>query len=157
MSRRSRQMLLWAMIPLALAVLIWVTTQKTSVYYWTVKEALAQQPKQPIRISGFVVADSIQYDAKNFLLKFRIEDEKTCEQIEVEYHGMTPDTFKEGIQVVMTGTLDTETRTLKVDDGDMLVKCPSKYQPAAGQAPVDMPPPTQSPCASRQDAGYISP
>lgn len=148
MSRHSKNMLLWAMIPVALAVFIWVVTQKTTVYYLTVKEAMAQAPKRPIRISGDVVPGSVHYDAKNFLLTFKIEDEKTCDQMDVVYKGVAPDTFKDGMQIVATGQYEPESRTL--NSSDLLVKCPSKYQPASGQngGPANLPP-HASGCAAR--------
>lgn len=147
-------MLLWAMIPVALGVFIWVITQKTTVYYVTVKEAEAQQPKRSVRISGDVVPGTIHYDANNFLLTFKIEDEQNCDQMAVVYKGVAPDTFKDGMQIVATGTYDPGARTLNASD--LLVKCPSKYQAAAKSGvPANMPP-AASPCVAKRSGAAQS-
>jgi cytochrome c-type biogenesis protein CcmE len=47
-------------------------------------------------------------------------------QVPVTYTGLVPDNFKDGAEVVLTGTLTAE--GFKVDRNGIVGKCPSKYE-----------------------------
>ncbi len=118
------------MVPVGIAVLIYASTRGSTVYYYTISEALEKHPKSEIRVAGNVVPGSIT--RKSFLLHFKIKDETSPVEIQVEYRGIPAETFQENIQVVVKGQLDWEQKTLRATD--LLVKCPSKYEsPIPGQ------------------------
>lgn len=65
----------------------------SSAYYLTVKELKAEGPSDHLRrVSGTIVGESIQWDARAVLLQFEIEDESG--QLPVSYHGVMPDMFR---------------------------------------------------------------
>ncbi|MGC6417235.1 MAG: cytochrome c maturation protein CcmE [Bradymonadia bacterium] len=96
------------------------------VYYLTVDQAMAQPPtsKRAIRIKGNVVKGSYaNLDGKSSH-KFAIES-GTASTIAVAFAGALPDMFKEGSEVIVTGTRDS-TGTLVATE--LSAKCPSKYE-----------------------------
>jgi cytochrome c-type biogenesis protein CcmE len=98
----------------------------SAAYYITIGELEEQQAsRRNVRVSGFVIGESIEWDARDMRLQFEIEDESG--QIPVHYHGARPDMFRDGAEVVVEGKLDGagvfEART-------MLLQCPSKYEEA---------------------------
>jgi cytochrome c-type biogenesis protein CcmE len=60
-------------------------------------------------------------------VNFTMTDGQTT--LPVSYHGVIPDTFVEGADVVVKGSLDTTSGTFHADE--LLAKCPSKYEAAA--------------------------
>jgi len=142
--RQIKLGLFYALIPVGVAVLIYVFTEGSRVYYYTISEALEQHPKSQIRIAGYVVPGSIS--RKSFLVHFKIRDETSPEEIQVDYRGIPAETFKDNIQVVVKGRLNWEEKTLHASD--LLVKCPSKYEaPIPGQ-PEEKSSSTPSPLSS---------
>ncbi len=111
----------------AIAYLAYAGMRDTNVliYYNTPSELLDKGKaayNNGIRISGRIEDGSINWDADKLDLSFRITDGKNT--IPVIYHGIVPDTFKYGVDVVIEGKLN-------VDDTfqatELLAKCPSKY------------------------------
>lgn len=128
------------LVSIALTWLVFAGTRSNLVYYYEVDELLAASEKHegPIRISGDVVAGTIQHDGAARELRFavtRSEAPAGSPTVPVVYRGTVPDIFRPGIQVVLEGRLDPE-GTFQAET--LLAKCPSKYQ-AAGD--LDAPPP----------------
>lgn len=99
-----------AIIAICIVLLAVRGFRKSQVFYLTVSEALEQQDttvkEQPIRVNGVVVSGSIDYTAKELILKFEITDgEKT---LPVTYHGAKPDLLTDGKEVVVEGALGTD-------------------------------------------------
>lgn len=98
----------------------------SETYFFTVDEALTHASSvegQKIRVKGKVVDGSIEsYDdrvGRSFTISAK------GQTLRVEYDEAMPDTFKEGVQVVATGSLDSN-QTLTAEE--VLVKCPSRYE-----------------------------
>lgn len=137
----------------AVIYLIVSSTQASAQYFLTVDELRAKGSAvagREIRISGAVLGDTIQYDAKTLSLKFTVAnvpgDNKQIEaqgglaavlhaavidpnrtQLKVVYQGPKPDLLRNEAQAIMTGKLG--------DDGvfyasELLLKCPTKYEEA---------------------------
>ena len=128
------------LVSIALAYLVFAGTRSNLVYYYEVDELLAASDRHegPIRISGDVVAGTIEHDGASRELRFsivRTEAPAGAPTIPIVYRGTVPDIFRPGIQVVVEGRLDEE-GTFQAET--LLAKCPSKYQ-AAGD--LDAPPP----------------
>ncbi len=76
------------------------------VYYWTSSELLEAGDKAlgaNVRLGGMVEADSIEFDKSSLSLSFRVTDGSTS--VPVHGTGMPPQMFREGIGVVVQGTL----------------------------------------------------
>ena len=120
------------LVAIALGWLVFAGTRSNLVYYYEVDELAAadQRNEGPIRISGDVVAGSIQRDPASHSLHFAISDVGApagAPTVPVVYSGTVPDIFRPGIQVVIEGRLDPH-GTFQAET--LLAKCPSKYQEA---------------------------
>ena len=103
---------------------------KSGIYYLEVSELL-NNPKlynaKGSRISGKVVRGSaVKNSVDSKLLEFQIEDTKG-EKLSVEYSGVVPDAFEEGVIVIVEGKYDPDTS--KFYANKLMAKCPSKYEP----------------------------
>jgi cytochrome c-type biogenesis protein CcmE len=113
----------------------------------------ASMMDKPVRVSGAVIGDSIQYDAPNLKLTFEVahvpadeailkEDGGLAEalhravvdpsraRMKVVYVGPKPDLLRNEAEAIMTGHLGA--------DGifyaeELLLKCPTRYQEAVPQ------------------------
>src|SRR5215208_7207828 len=91
----------------------------------------AKQPSELINASGgsyemtgVVVPESIQHQGAQ--LNFSVADrEDSTESIPVRYRGEIPDPFREGREVVVTGTV--KDGTFMAERDSLITKCPSKY------------------------------
>ncbi len=87
--------------------LIYDGMYNTMTYSLTVSEVLAKPlelQNQTIRVGGNISPDSVQWDPKQFLLSFKIEDDKS--HLNVDYKGVMPDSFEPGREVVIEGTFE---------------------------------------------------
>jgi cytochrome c-type biogenesis protein CcmE len=110
----------------AIAYLAFTGFEQSMVYYLTVKELKAKGSDvygQDVRVSGWVREGSIRSDRKDLEHKFVITEEG--EDLPVVYNGVTPDTFKDGAEVVVEGRYDSG-GVFKAEN--LLAKCPSKYE-----------------------------
>ena len=99
------------------------------VYYITVDELLDDVPDiygQKVRVSGTVVHGSIKNELDDSL-RFTIADGKG--EIDVEYDGIIPDIFTDGVEAVVEGKFSAG----NVFEADLLLaKCPTKYESEEG-------------------------
>ena len=111
-----------------MALLIVVGTQGSGVgYYMSVSEFLVaeEQTHRGLRVNGKVVHGSIERHDTGEDLVFQMTEGGA--QLAVNYHGIIPDTFVDGADVVVEGTLQTNGT---FDAHTLLAKCPSKYESA---------------------------
>jgi cytochrome c-type biogenesis protein CcmE len=116
-----------------LALIIYLIVSAVSSagsYYREVGEVLAQQPAltgKPLRVSGNVVQESIQYDAPTLSLSFMISDPKDAGQrLPIHFHGVQPDQIgREGASAIVEGKLLPGGT---VEANNLLLKCPSRYE-----------------------------
>ena len=124
----NRKFILGGVIVLALVGFLIVNgLQTASIYYLTVSEALTQLRAgdgQVVRINGVADQSTVKWDAQNLTLKFDITE--GAMRIPVVYHGVMPDTFSQSESVVVEGSLASSGA---FEARDLLVKCPSRYQP----------------------------
>ncbi|HEX9970450.1 MAG TPA: cytochrome c maturation protein CcmE [bacterium] len=112
-------------IVIVVAFLFWSGMKDSSVYFLTVEEFFAQIDQMEgkgTRINGDIVPGSIKWDAPNLLLTFQLTDGNNV--LNVRHKGVAPDTFQEGLSVVVEG---------KYENGifnatQIMTKCPSKYE-----------------------------
>jgi len=113
-----------------IAYLIVSSISTAGAYYREVGEVLDQQAAlsgKNLRVSGKVVTESIQYDAANLDLRFRIADlTDPAKQLPIRFHGVKPDQIgRENTEAIVEGTLLADG---SVQASDLLLKCPSRYE-----------------------------
>ena len=109
--------------------LVFAGVKDSMVYYITVDELLEDIPDiygQKIRVSGTVVHGSIKNEIDDSL-RFTIADGKG--EIHVEYDGIIPDIFTDGVEAVVEGKFYAG----NIFEADLLLaKCPTKYESEEG-------------------------
>ncbi len=140
----------------AVVFLIWTATKASAEYFLTINELNAKGPSivdKSVRVSGAVIGDTIQYDAKNLTLTFEVAHVPADEAIlkdqgglaaalhqavvdpsrarmKVVYVGPKPDLLRNEAEAIMTGHLGTD-GVFHADE--LLLKCPTRYQDAVPQ------------------------
>ena len=101
-------------------------------YYVSVSEFVAapDRYRDGFRINGKVLDGSIDREPTGQDVAFVVTDGHT--RLPVSYHGVIPDTFVDGADVVVQGRLGAQGT---FEAHTMLAKCPSKYEAADGAAP----------------------
>lgn len=142
-----------ALIIAAIVYLIISSTRAGAEYFMTVDELItrsAEVKDHSVRVSGAVIGDTIQYDAKTLTVKFTVAnvpgDNKEIDaqgglaavlhaavidpnrnRIQVVYSGVKPDLLRNEAQAIMTGHMGSD-GIFYADE--LLLKCPTKYQDA---------------------------
>lgn len=115
----------------ALGGLLWSTLAEGTEYYKHVDEVMAA-PEQwygkKLQIHGFVAKDSLFRKRDGLDYRFKVENKGAV--VPASYAGIVPDTFKEGAEVVLKGTLGPD--GFQVEPNGVMAKCPSKYDAKPG-------------------------
>lgn len=140
MNKRARNRLLGvtAILLLAIAAIFFsLQNSGTTAYYKSVKEIATDKTLvgERVKVGGAVVAGS--WDKKSNPMSFEIRDEKDTagkgETVEVIYNGPVPSTFGDGVTAIVTGEMSA---IGEIQAGEMITKCPSKYESASGAMSV---------------------
>jgi cytochrome c-type biogenesis protein CcmE len=107
-------------------------------YYKHVDEVVpdvAAWQKKPLQLHGFVLPGSIKkrMDRDTGRLEYKFTVTNCGKEMEAMYAGVVPDTFKDGAEVVVKGTLDGSA----FHSTEVMAKCPSKYQATGGDNAVN--------------------
>lgn len=107
MTRKQRRisMIAGAGAVLAVAVaLVLVALRDRIVFFYTPTEIVEQAlgPGTRVRLGGLVVEDSVEREDDGSV-RFALTD--TANAVEVDYHGILPDLFREGQGIVAEGVL----------------------------------------------------
>jgi cytochrome c-type biogenesis protein CcmE len=134
-NRRTAWKILLTVVVSASAVfgLLWASLGEGAEYYKHVDEARAGQARlsgKRVRVHGNVVPGSIGHRDGTLDYRFTLESKAPRERasMAVDFHGITPDLFKDGAEVIAAGVLGSD-GTLKSDKIE--TKCPSKYESQA--------------------------
>lgn len=137
----------------AVVYLIASSTQASAEYFLTIDELKAKGNSvldRNLRVSGAVIGDTIQYDAKTLNLTFEVANvpgdnnqieaqgglaavlhaaiiDPTRSRLQVIYTGPRPDLLRNEAQAIMTGRLGAD-GIFYADE--LLLKCPTKYEEA---------------------------
>jgi len=140
-------------IAAALMYLLISSTISGSQYFMTVEELQTQKAAfvgKNVRMSGSVLGDTIQYDAKTLNLTFDVAqipgDHRVIQQMggmakvledaaanpnaprmTIHYTGAKPDLLQPAAQAIVSGSLDANG---VFQATELLLKCPSKYESA---------------------------
>lgn len=132
-SKLVRVLLTLVVIGGSLSYLFYTTLSSEAEFYKHVDEVMAQPDEwygKKMKLHGFVVDNTIM--VKSSTLEYTFDMQTNGHVIKAAYKGVVPDTFKNGAEVVLGGTL--------ARDGfhatDMTAKCPSKYDPKSATGAV---------------------
>lgn len=117
-------------IILVIGYMVYAGVRDTMVYYMTPTEVLAKGDAilgEGVRLAGRIEDGSIDYNPKTLELSFMLMDGKS--NIPVHYHGVVPDTFKYGVEVIVEGKM---VNSQLFEATTLLAKCPSKYESEEG-------------------------
>ncbi|WP_419780091.1 cytochrome c maturation protein CcmE [Maridesulfovibrio sp.] len=112
-----------------LGYLIYSGISQDSVYFLNVSEALAMEESElgQARLFGKVAPQNIESKPGGLGVSFDLTDqEKAVGTIRIDYSGAVPDTFKEGVEVIVEGNFVNGHKMFKATS--LITKCPSKYE-----------------------------
>ena len=117
----------------AISGLLWASLGEGAEYYKHVDEARSSQARltgKRLRVHGNVVPGTVVHQAGTLDYHFSLESKAPRDRatMAVNFHGIVPDLFKEGAEVIAAGVLGTD-GLLKSDRIE--TKCPSKYETQA--------------------------
>lgn len=144
------------LIVTAIVYLIVSSAKATAQYFMTIDELIDKGETirdRDIKISGAVIGDAIEYDAKTLTLRFTVvhvpadPDEirkagglvevlkqavadPNATRLQVVYIGPRPDLLRDGAQAIITGRLGGD-GVFHADE--LLLKCPTRYE---GELPI---------------------
>ncbi len=140
------------------AFLMATSIGETAVYYLTPNELHARVADDPsfydtgVKVGGRVVPGTIQREEGGRLIRFVVSDTAAAGlTFPVEYRGVAPDTFTDGVDVVVEGRLGTD-GTFQATT--LLAKCASRYENAPEQPGDSGAPSAGHPAGA---GGYTSP
>ena len=120
-------------LALAFGALLFTTLQDNLQYYKYVDEVASAQHEwqgKTLQVHGYVVPGSVLVTEDRLNWKFDLQ--RNGKVISATYQGVTPDTFKDDAEVVLTGKFTPE----GFHATDMTAKCPSKYEEAPPAGPA---------------------
>ena len=106
--------------------LVW-TSFGSATEATTPSKALRAEPGRSIEVTGKVVDGSVR---RGDPLRFRVRDRDGTASIPVVYRGTVPDPFREGREVIVTGSMRGGTFVAERDS--LVTKCPSKFKSKPG-------------------------
>ena len=127
MLKRKKFLIGGVILICALGYLLYMGFGSATAYYSTVSELLDAGDSiygQDVRVNGTVVPGSIDSNDINLDHEFTITDEGG--DLLVIYHGIVPDAFEDGADVVAQGKIQPDGVFYATI---ILAKCPSKYEP----------------------------
>lgn len=113
-----------ALIGIAAGLILFALKQNINLFYTPSQLKQAEiHPKHTIRVGGYVKDHSVIYDASGESVHFVITDR--TEEVNVTYHGVLPNLFREGQAVVVSGIL----KGSQIKASQVLAKHDEKYVP----------------------------
>lgn len=140
MNKRARNRLVGvtAIVLLAIAAIFFsLGSRGGTAYYRSVEEIATDKSLvgERVKVGGAVVTGS--WDKKTNPMTFEIKDETDADgtgpTVRVVYTEGAPATFGDGVTAIITGELGADGT---ITSGDMITKCPSKYESATGAMPI---------------------
>jgi cytochrome c-type biogenesis protein CcmE len=132
MSAKTAKISLTTLVLLtALGGLLWSTLTEGTEYYKHVDEVMSAPDQwygRKLQLHGFVAKDSLRRRRDGLDYRFKVENKGAV--VDATYTGIVPDTFKEGSEVVIKGTLSPQ--GFAVEPNGVMAKCPSKYEAKPG-------------------------
>lgn len=127
MKKNSKLFIGGTVIFIAILSLLITTTPSmgsTELTLKEIKQNISGYQGDYLITEGFLVEQSIRWNADDLALRFQIIDEQG-ESLDVYYQGVRPDNFSADAIVTVEGTVDRD-GVFKAEK--LLTKCPSKYE-----------------------------
>lgn len=86
-------------------------------------------------------------------LDYRFDIAHNGQVVKASYTGIVPDTFKDGSEVVVKGTLTPQ--GFQVEPDGVMAKCPSKYEPGSPGSAVGQRPAPPAPGTDRSTSAAV--
>ena len=115
-----------------LTVLLARSVREDSQFYKHVDEVMNDPSAwhgRRLQLHGYVAG----IERKRSSLEYRFNVQSNGSVVQASYTGVVPDTFKEGAEVVLKGTLGAD--GFHVERNGVMAKCPSKYESSKGALP----------------------
>jgi cytochrome c-type biogenesis protein CcmE len=135
MQNRSAKIALTVGMVLAVAGFVIYSSVGDAQYYKMVDEVMAKPQgwvEKDLKVHGFVEPGSIQEKIVEQRVTRTFVLENKGKRILVKHHGPKPDTFRDMSEVVAEGRLELDGDQYVLTASNLMAKCPSKYQGAAG-------------------------
>jgi cytochrome c-type biogenesis protein CcmE len=119
-------------LAVAFGALLYTSLGESAEYYKHVDEVMAsphQWEGKRLQLHGFAQDVGRKRDS----LDWQFDVQNNGKSVRAYYTGVVPDTFKDGAEVVVKGTLLPNGTFQVVKDG-VIAKCPSKYSPQSAGA-----------------------
>lgn len=116
----------------ALSGLLFMTLREDTQFYKHVDEVMNDPSAwhgRRLQLHGYVAG----IERKRSSLEYRFNVQSNGSVVQASYTGVVPDTFKEGAEVVLKGTLGAD--GFHVERNGVMAKCPSKYESSKGALP----------------------
>jgi cytochrome c-type biogenesis protein CcmE len=113
----------------AVSYLVYAGIRTSSMYYFEMDEFLAERQAhvgEHLRVKGWVRQGSMRWDPRTNRLEFELARQDHTSPVAVTYHGILPDMFSEGREVVVEGRYENGGLAAR----QIMTSCPSKYEPA---------------------------
>jgi cytochrome c-type biogenesis protein CcmE len=117
---------------LALTGLMFTTLREDTQFYKHVDEVMVDPASwhgRRLQLHGYVE----RIEKKRNSLEYRFNVQSNGSVVQARYTGVVPDTFKDGAEVVLKGTLSAE--GFHVERNGVMAKCPSKYEQSKSPLP----------------------
>ena len=118
-----------ALIAAAVSYLVYAGIRTTSMYYFEMDEFLTRRDAhvgENMRVKGWVRHGTVHWDPRTNELAFELARKDDTQPVAVAYHGILPDMFSEGREVVIEGRYQAPGLTAR----QIMTSCPSKYEAA---------------------------
>lgn len=118
------------LIVITIGYLIFTATQSTASYFLTVEELYAKGAQfydRNVRVSGRVTEDSVDFDARELMLRFQVAGQ-SGQILPVVFNGPRPDQLRPDAEAILEGRFDGR----QFNAQSILLKCPSKYEEEVG-------------------------
>ena len=129
MTPRRKRMWIIALCVLGVGIavtLILTAFKQNLMYFYSPAEVArgAAPSNRPFRLGGMVVNGSVQRDAQDLFVRFKVTD--FAQERAIAYRGILPDLFREGQGIVAIGALDEAGVFIA---SEVLAKHDEKYMP----------------------------
>lgn len=112
----------------AIGVLVAAGVSRNDAYMATLDQWSPERAgRETVRLMGFVAEGSIDEERERLVTRFELRNDDGSRTLPVVFEGVTPDLFRDGASLVVTGRLEAG-GTFRASD--LMTKCPSKYEGA---------------------------
>jgi cytochrome c-type biogenesis protein CcmE len=131
---RTRLLIATGVIVVVFVIGVIFLVQKQGAYYRQVADlTTGQYDGKNVKVGGKVIAGTINRDASG--VHFTIQDlTGKADTVKVTYSGQMPNTFEDGVDVVIVGKYAAAAGVVSADQ--LQTKCPSKYKGQASSTPA---------------------